>query len=173
MKTLYEKVIEEIEDIYSKSLLTAKVTRHDIERLERAQKLAAEHFTDSRVSCLIHSHYRDVTHYPVSLRVQVWGGTDDDLLRLMLDMRSELFPAESADPTTAVLVELVPGDTHTDINMFGRTGNKFSITLNSREFPPEWLHPIVDRFLEITRQNQAPLFIGVDLAKSEGTEVAA
>lgn len=168
MKTIYDKQIEKIEDIYAKSLLTAKALKRDMDRLECAVPVVLRHFASCSVSCLIHTHYDDAKTYPSRLALHVNGGSDDDLLKLLLDLPPVLIPEVTGD----VVVKVENGNEYyNEISIAARLGNKFSVSLRADEFPRDWLMATVDRYLQIT--GQKPRVIGVDLAKPEETEVAA
>jgi len=168
MKTLYDQQIEEIEDTYAKSLLTAKALKQDMDRLERAVPVAQKYFGRASVSCTIHSHCRDMQIYPASFSLGVSGGSDDDLLKLLLDLPAWLIPEETDD----VVVKVEAGNKYfNEISIAARVGNKFYIYLHPDEFPIEWLQATVDRYHEIARGKH--VFIGVDPAKSEETAVAS
>jgi hypothetical protein len=168
MKTLYDQQIEEIEDIYAKSLLTAKALKQDMDRLERAVPVAARNFRVGTVHCTIHTYYKDMQIYPASFSLGVSGGSDDDLLKLLLDLTPVLVPQATDD----VVVKVEAGNKYfNEISIAARVGNKFYIRLRPDEFPHEWLLATVDRYHEIARGKH--VFIGVDLAKSEETAVAS
>lgn len=166
MKTLYEKTIEQIEDTYAKSLLTAKALKQDMDRLERAVPVAEQYFGSTSTYCTIHDHYHELQIYPAALVLVVYQGSDDDLLKLLIDVAPVLVPDGE------IVVKLDErSDYFNSISIAGRTGNKFYVNLNSKEFPKEWVKATVDRYLQIT--GQKPRVIGFDLAKPEATEVAA
>lgn len=166
MKTLYEKTIEQIEDTYAKSLLTAKALKQDMDRLERAVPVAEQYFGGTSTHCTIHDHYHELQIYPAALVLVVYQGSDDDLLKLLIDVAPVLVPDGE------IVVKL---DEHSDyfnsISIAGRTGNKFYVNLNSKEFHKEWVKATVDRYHEIAGGKY--VFIGADFAKSEETAVTA
>lgn len=169
MKTLYDQQIEEIEDIYAKSLLTAKALKQDMDRLERAVPVAQQYFGRASVSCTIHSHYREMQIYPVSLSLILRGGSDDDLLKLLLDLTTPVLVPQATDD---VVLKVKGGESYyNEITISERIGNSFHICLHPDEFPIEWLQATVDRYHEIARGKH--VLIGVDLAKSEETAVAS
>lgn len=168
MKTLYDRQIESIEDTYAKSLLTVKAMKQEIDRLERAVPVAEQYFSFASVSCTIHSHYSEMQIYPRSLSLNVRGGSDDDLLKLLLDLPAVLVPEASGD--IVVKIEKC-GAIYSEISIASRLGNKFSVVLSPDEFPHEWLQATVDRYHEIAGGKY--VFIGADFAKSEETAVTA